>query len=239
MNPKQKQFSIWYVFMALTCLGWLTSDPRSFAQQHGQGHDAGEHRRPADLKQYLEHLDSPERDGYQKPEQVIEALALTPGMAVADLGAGSGYFTRRFVTAVTETGKVYAIDVEPEMLAYARERIEQMGVPSTVEFVLAQPENPNLPEASVDLIFLCNVYHHLEDRTTYFSKLRSALKDGSRIAIIDFYHDERAGNVGFPRRHLVARETVVDELTKAGYRLVREHDFLPRQYFLEFAPATP
>ncbi|RPH79409.1 MAG: methyltransferase domain-containing protein [Nitrospiraceae bacterium] len=83
--------------------------------------DQHQHRRPDNIKQYLEHLDSTERDRYQKPAEVIEALKLKPGMAVADLGSGSGYFTRRFVEAVTETGMVYAIDVEPEMLAYAKE----------------------------------------------------------------------------------------------------------------------
>lgn len=238
MNPKQKQLSIGYACIALACLCWFASGSDTFAQ-HGQGHGAGEHRRPSDLKQYLEHLDSPERDEYQKPEQVIEALAPKPGMAVADLGSGSGYFTRRFVKAVTEAGKVYAVDVEPEMLAYTKKSVEHMGIPSTVEFVLAQPDNPKLPKGSMDLIFLCNVYHHLENRTAYFANVKSALKPGGKIAIIDFYHDERAGNVGFPRRHLVARETVVGELTKAGYRLVREHEFLPRQYFLEFAPEAP
>lgn len=227
---------VFRLLIALTCLCWLVPGVGSFAQ-HEQGHGGSEHRRPSDLKQYLEHLDSPERDRYQKPEQVIEALALRSGMTVADLGAGSGYFTRRFVTAVTETGKVYAVDVEPEMLAYAKASIERMGIPATVEFILAQPDDPKLPKASVDLIFICNVYHHLKSRTAYFSKLKTALKDGGRIAVVDFYHDERSGEVGFPKRHLVARDTVVGELDKAGYRLVREHDFLPRQYFLVFAPA--
>ena len=85
-----------------------------------------DHRRPADLKEYLAHLDSEERDQHQKPGQVIEALALKPGMAVADLGSGSGYFTRRFIEAVTDTGKVYAVDVEPEMLRYTEESIVHM-----------------------------------------------------------------------------------------------------------------
>jgi ubiquinone/menaquinone biosynthesis C-methylase UbiE len=223
--------------VALACLCWLLLGSELSAQ-HGQGHGGSEHRRPADLQQYLQHLDSPERDGYQKPAQVIEALALKPGMTVADLGAGSGYFTRRFVTAVTETGKVYAVDVEPEMLAYTRESLERLGIPATVEFVLAQPDDPKLPKGTLDLIFICNVYHHLENRPAYFSRLKAALKAGGRIAIVDFYHDERSGEVGFPKRHLVARETVVGEMTKAGYQLVREHGFLPRQYFLEFTPAA-
>ncbi len=205
------------------------------AAQHGQA----EHRRPPDIKQYLEQLDRPERDQYQKPEQVVQALGLKEGMAVADLGAGSGYFTRRFVNAVTGAGKVYAIDVKQEMLAYTKTSIERLRIPSTVEFILAKPDDPMLPSGSVDLIFLCNVYHHLEDRAKYFANVKPALKSGGRVAIVDFYHDTRSGDVGFPRRYLVARETVVSEMEKAGYRLLREHAFLPRQYFLEFVPITP
>ena len=197
-----------------------------------EGH---QHRRPENIKAYLEHLDSPERNQYQKPVEVTEALGLKPGMAVADVGAGSGYFTRRFAEAVSESGKVYAVDIEPEMLDYTKNSLEHTHMPYTAEFILAQPDSPKLPSDSVDLIFLCNTYHHLENRPTYFGNLRSALKPGGRVAIIDFYHDERSGDVGFPRKHLVPRETVVDELTRAGYQLLREHTFLPRQYFLEFA----
>lgn len=203
----------------------------SFAQDHT-------HRRPDDIKQYLEHLDSAERDQYQKPAQVIEALGLKPGMAVADLGSGSGYFTRRFIEAVTDRGMVYAVDIEPEMLAYAKESIVHMHVPYSVEFILARPDSPKLPYESVDLIFVCNTIHHLEERSTYFRNVRTSLKPNGRIAIIDFYPDERSGDLGFPKRHLVSREQVLHEMTAAGYRLGQEHTFLPRQYFLEFTP-TP
>ncbi len=196
-----------------------------------------QHRRPDDIKQYLEHLDSSERDRYQKPVQVIEALGLKPGMAVADLGSGSGYFTRRFVEAVTDTGMVYAIDVEPEMLAYVKESIVHMHVPYSAEFILARPDSPKLPFASIDLLFVCNTIHHLEERSKYFRDLKSSLKPGGRISIIDFYPDDRSGDLGFPKRHLVSRDTVINELTDAGYKLDREHSFLPRQYFLEFVAA--
>jgi len=206
-----------------------------------QGHDQqGEHqhRGPRDTKQYLEILDSSERDKDQKPSQVVETLGLKPGMAVADLGSGSGYFTRRFVEAVTERGKVYAVDVEPEMLKYAEESLIHLHIPYTAEFILARPDNPKIPTGAVDLIFVCNVYHHLENRPIYFESLKSALKPGGRIAIVDFYHDERSGDVGFSKQHLVPRETVLDEMTKAGYKLTREHTFLPKQYFLEFVPTS-
>ncbi|HTK87651.1 MAG TPA: methyltransferase domain-containing protein [Nitrospiraceae bacterium] len=205
----------------------------AYAQTHDE---SSHHRRPADIRQYLEHLDRAERDTDQQPERVIEALDLQPGLSVADIGAGSGYFTRRFVQAVTEKGQVYAVDVEPDMVQYAKASLARMPIPSTVEFILAQPGNPQLPRQSVDLIFLCNVYHHLDDRPAYFSNVRPALKPGGRVAVIDFYHDARSGDVGFPRKHLVARDTVVEEMVKAGFQLVREHTFLARQYFLEFSP---
>jgi arsenite methyltransferase len=195
------------------------------------------HRRPDDIKQYLEHLDSTERDRYQKPSEVIDTLKLKPGMAVADLGSGSGYFTRRFVEAVTETGIVYAVDVEPEMLAYTKETIVHMHIAYTAEFILARPDSPKLPYQSVDLLFVCNTIHHLVDRTKYFSDLKSSLKPGARIAVIDFYPDDRSGDLGFPKHHLIPRDTVIKEMTEAGYRLDREHTFLPKQYFLEFVTA--
>jgi ubiquinone/menaquinone biosynthesis C-methylase UbiE len=198
--------------------------------------DQHKHRGPDDIKQYLEHLDRAERDQYQKPRDVMDALNLKPGMTVADLGSGSGYFTRRFVEAVTETGTVYAVDVEPEMLAYVKDSIVHMHIPYTVEFILARPDSPKLPLDSVDLVFVCNTAHHLEERSKYFRGLRSSLKSGGRISIIDFYPDERSGDLGFPKHHLVSRDTVIKELTDAGYKLEREHSFLPRQYFLEFVP---
>lgn len=215
---------------------WAAPALAQTEHRHGGQEESGKHRNPTDLKSYLERLDSAERDKDQKPHQVIEVLALKPGMAVADLGSGSGYFTRRFVEAVTDSGKVYAIDVEPEMLAYVRNSLDHLHTPYTAEFILAGPDSPKLPTESVDLIFLCNVAHHLEHRATYFANVVSALKPGGRVAIIDFYPDERSGNLGFPKRHLVPRDTLIEEMAKAGYRLLREHHFLPQQYFLEFAP---
>ncbi len=227
------RLALWrHITAGVLAIGLLASCA-AMPAHHGRMH----HRSPADLQEYLRKLDRPERDHYQKPSQVMETLALKPGMAVADLGAGSGYFTRRFVRAVTESGMVYAIDVEQGMLDYTRRSIEDLRIPYSAEFTLASSDDPKLPAGLVDLIFVCNVYHHLEDRSSYFSKVRSALKPGGRVAIIDFYHDSRSGEIGFPRRYLVARETVVKELSKAGYTLVREHEFLPRQYFLEFTVA--
>jgi ubiquinone/menaquinone biosynthesis C-methylase UbiE len=217
------------ILRLLILLCFFIAEPLIAQDQH-------QHRRPDDITQYLEQLDSTERDRYQKPSRVIEALKVKPGMAVADLGSGSGYFTRRFIEAVTETGIVYAIDVEPEMLAYTKESVIHMHTAFTAEFILARPDSPKLPFESIDLLFVCNTAHHLEERSKYFRDLQSSLKPGGRIAIIDFYPDERSGDLGFPKHHLVSRDTVIREMAEAGYKLEREHSFLPKQYFLEFLP---
>jgi arsenite methyltransferase len=192
------------------------------------------------VTEYLDRLDRPERDADQKPTEVIRALELKPGMAVGDLGSGSGYFTRRFLEAVAPGGTVYAIDVEPKALEYIRSRLNPAQRHDTaVQFVHAEADNPRLPAASVDLLFVCNTYHHIEQRARYFSRAAQAIKPGGRLAVIDFYDDSRSGDLGFPKDHLVSRQLVADELAEAGYRLAREHIFLPRQYFLEFVPPSP
>ena len=193
-----------------------------------------QHRGPADLKEYIEILERPDRDKEQKPDEVIKALNLDRYMTIADLGAGSGYFTRKFVWAVQDKGMVYAVDIEPGMLKYNEEMVEHMHTPYNAKFVLAKPDDPLLPSKSVDLVFLCNAYHHLEKRADYFARVKASLTKNGRIAIIDFWNDDRSGNLGFSKDHLIPRDTVIKEMTDAGYTLSKEHTFLPKQYFLEF-----
>src|SRR5438094_120736 len=143
-----------------------------------------QHRGPADLKEYIESLERPERDKDQKPDEVIKALNITDYMTIADIGAGSGYFTRKFVWAVQDKGMVYAVDIEPGMLKYNEEMVEHMHTPYNAKFVLAKPDDPLLPPKSVDLVFLCNAYHHLEKRADYFTRVKASLTKNGRIAII-------------------------------------------------------
>ncbi len=146
---------------------------------------------PWDIDTYIQALERPERDEYQQPDKVIEALGLKPGMVVADVGAGSGYFTRRLAKAVGNTGQVIAVDVEQKMLDYNKQELEKLGIADRAKFILAKPDDPSLSENAVDLVFLCNVYHHIENQVDYFAKTKSALTPNGRVAIVDFYHDER------------------------------------------------
>src|SRR5713101_5269512 len=208
-----------FAFFLLLSLLWIAP---AWAQHKEQ------HRGPADLKEYIEILERPERDKEQKPDEVIKALNITDYLTIADIGAGSGYFTRKFVCAV---------HIEPGMLKYNEEMVEHMHTPYNAKFVVAKEDDPLLPLNSVDLVFLCNTYHHLEKRADYFTRVKASLKPKGRVAIIDFYHDERSGNLGFSKDHLVPRDNVVKEMSDAGYTLSKEHIFLPKQYFLEFVVA--
>ena len=202
--------------------------------QHQQGQ---QNRGPADLQKYIELLERPDRDKDQKPDEVVKALNITGYMTIADIGAGSGYFTRKFVWVIQDRGMVYAVDTEPGMLKYNEEMADHLHTPYNAKFVVAKEDDPSLPPNSVDLVFLCDTYHHLEKRADYFTRVKASLKKNGRVAIIDFWTDGRAGDLGFSPEHLVARETVITEMAAAGYTLSKEHTFLPRQYFLEFVVA--
>jgi predicted methyltransferase len=183
-----------------------------------------------DAEKWAHVFDDPERDAWQKPHEVIQALALKPDAVVADLGAGTGYFAARLANMLPK-GTVYALDVEPEMVRYLGERAKREGL-KNLKPVAAQPDDARLP-AKVDLILLVDVYHHIEERERYFRKLAGSLKPGGRLAVIDFRLDSPEGP---PREARIAPEKVKAELSAVGYALAAEHGFLPRQYFLIFVP---
>ena len=177
-------------------------------------------------------FDDPARDQWQKPQQVIEALRLAPDAVVADIGAGTGYFTMRLAQAVPG-GRVIAADVEPDMVRYVEQRARQMEL-ANVTAVLASADDPRLP-AAVDCVLLANTYHHIGDREAYFRRLAALLKPGATVAIIDHRPESP---VGPPRSMRVPAEAVKAEMQRAGYLLSAEHDFLPRQHFLVFRRAA-
>jgi len=191
---------------------------------------------PWDINRYIEALERPERDQYQQPEKVIEALNITPGMVVIDIGAGSGYFTRRLAKAVGDTGEVIAIDIEQKMLNYNRRELEKLGLDKRVRFILAGSEPPSFSGNNADIVFLCDVYHHLEHQVDYLANTKPALNQNGRVVIIDYYNDERSKTLGFSKQHLVPKEQVIKDMEQAGFTLAKEHTFLSRQYFLEFVP---
>ena len=183
----------------------------------------------SDAEKWAHVFDDPERDAWQKPHQVIAALALEPDAVVADLGAGTGYFSVRLARMVPK-GRVYAVDVEPDMVKYLGQRAAREKLKNMIA-AAAAPGDARLP-AKADLVLLVDVYHHIGERERYFRSLADSLKPGGRLAVIDFRLDSKRGP---PRDARVAPERVKAELKAAGYTLAAEHAFLPEQYFLVFA----
>ena len=181
-----------------------------------------------DAQKWAKVFDDPERDAWQKPHEVIQALSLKPDAAVADIGSGTGYFAMRLAHMVAK-GRVYGVDLEPEMVKYLSGRAKKEGL-NNLTAVLAKPDDARLP-AKVDLVLLVDTYHHIGAREAYFSKLAASLKPGGRIAVIDF---NASSKVGPPLSARMPPDQVGVEMAKAGYRLAASHDFLPNQYFLVF-----
>jgi len=181
-----------------------------------------------DAEKWSHVFDDPQRDAWQKPHEVIRALALDRRAVVADLGAGTGYFSARLANMLKQ-GRVYAVDIEPAMVKHLAERAKRERLANLIA-LQGSPTDPRLPE-KVDLVLLVDVYHHVEERPAYFRRLRAALKPGGQVAIIDFRLDSPEGP---PREARIPPEQVKAELTQAGYDLAAEYGFLPNQYFLLF-----
>jgi arsenite methyltransferase len=175
-----------------------------------------------------------DRDDWQQPQRVVAELWIQPGDAVADIGAGGGYFTRHLAAATGESGVVHAVDVDPDMVEYVAEMARREGL-SQVRSVLADPGDPKLPPGEVDLVFLSNTYHHIDDRPAYFAKVREALAPDGRVAIVEF----REGVLSSLFGHATDAEQIEAEMTAAGYRLERAPEYLERQHFLIFAAREP
>ena len=195
----------------------------------GHGHDP--YGNPADLQDYLQRLEGKERAGWQKPDQVVAALALRPSDTACEIGAGPGYFALRLARAA---GHVFAVEAHPRMIGILRERIAAAGA-KNVTPVLGLQDDPLLPPASCDLVLIVNTFHHFPDGADYLRRVARALKPGGRVVNIDFH--ERELPVGPPPEQKLSREAFLRIAGEAGLQLACEHTFLPWQYFLVLKPA--
>lgn len=201
------------------------------ASPHSHDHSQMHHRfEKAD--EWVPRFDDPKRDAWQQPDRVVTALALQPGMIVADIGAGTGYFEKRLSTAVGAKGAVIAIDIEPDMVRYLTERAKREGT-ANVEARLGAADDPKLAPASVDRILIVDTWHHIANRVAYAKKLAAALKPGGKVFIVDFTLETTKGP---PKQHRLAPAQVIEELTQAGLKAKVVDAGLPDQYIVTAAP---
>lgn len=166
-----------------------------------------------------------------KPLDILESLNIKNGMVVGDIGSGGGYFSSKFSTKVGKQGQVYAIDVNQKFLDIIERNLEKNRI-NNVKTVLADVNGPDLPEKSVNLFFLRNVFHHLPEPAEYFKNIEKMLEDDGKIAIIDYKKKKFsfAGIFG----HYTPENVLVDIMCEAGFYPLEKHDFLPDQLFVIF-----
>lgn len=169
---------------------------------------------------------------WQKPDQIMEFLDIQEGYVVADIGTGAGYFALYLSDRVGESGLVYAEDIQPEMVDYTAARVEYEGI-ENVRVVLGEPDDPGLPDNSLDLALMANVYHQVENPVTLLKNIARDLKADGRLIIIDWRAD-RESEHGPPMLNRVPRDMVETDAEEAGFYMVRHHPFLRYHYFLIF-----
>jgi ubiquinone/menaquinone biosynthesis C-methylase UbiE len=172
-------------------------------------------------------FDAPDRDSWQHPDDVLAALALAPGMTVADVGAGTGYFTVRLARAVPD-GHVIATDIEPDMLQHIAHRAAAEHL-ANITTAQATADDPALPPASVDRVLIVDVWHHIADRRRYAAALARALKPGGTIAVVDF---TAAATRGPPAHHRLPPEAIIADFRAAGLDASVSPTQLPEQYIV-------
>ena len=197
---------------------------------HGDhGHHGAHGHRFEKAEEWVNKFEGPDRDEWQKPGLVVDALELQPNMTVADIGAGTGYFEFRLALAVEPNGRVIALDVEKDMVRFIRERAKNERM-RNVQAHVAAPDNPWLPAGSVDRILIVDTWHHIEEREAYAKKLAAALKPGGFVLIVDFTMETDKGP---PRAHRIESDQVQRELESAGLRTSIVEIGLPDQYVIK------
>jgi ubiquinone/menaquinone biosynthesis C-methylase UbiE len=191
---------------------------------------------PRKADEWVTTLEGPQRVATQKIDGVLSKLSLKPGMVVADIGAGSGLFSRPLAQAVAPAGKVYAVDIQQDLLDYVNRRDKEENI-RNVQTVLGQFDDPKLPARDVDLAFINDVLHHIQHRAVYLKALGAYIKPTGRIAIIEMNKDDPNTPHKKQPELLVGRDEILKWMSDAGFKLVEEHpDLFPgTKWFLIFA----
>jgi predicted methyltransferase len=212
----------WLLVVLSSSLAQAQSTPPASSQQ------AAPRKTSEPYKGDLSIFDSPGRDERLQINRVMEILAITPGKTVADIGAGSGWFTVRAARRVTETGTVYAVDINPEATRYIDKRVQKERL-HNVKTILSKSDDPQLPANQIDAVLLLKTYHEVDKPVALLRTLRTSLRPGAKVGIID-----RNGN---GQNHGVDRDVVIKEAAEAGYVLLSQYDFVKgddMDYFLVF-----
>jgi ubiquinone/menaquinone biosynthesis C-methylase UbiE len=177
-------------------------------------------------------LEGPDRDAWQRPDQIMDELGIAEGSVVADLGAGGGWFTIRVARRIGPNGVVYAEDIQPEMIEAMTRRVKRLGLSDRVRFKLGKASDPELPAGALDAALIVDAYHEMEQPVTLLRNVAKSLKATGRIGIVNF--TKEGGGPGPPMEERVDAERVIRDAQAAGLRLTSRPNFLRYQYMLVF-----
>ncbi len=211
---------------------WALAGPAS-AQEESVRPGINKSFEDPDVKEFIERFERDGREIYDNRLKILETLGLEKGRSVADIGAGTGFFARMFSEKVGPTGKVYAVEIAQNFLDHIDEKSKEAGIRNIVP-VLGDDHSPKLPEGSVDVVFICDTYHHFEYPFDMMESIHRALRPGGRVVIVDF---ERIKGVtsDFSIEHVrCGKGTVTDEVKDSGFDFVREVPILKTQYVIVF-----
>lgn len=205
-----------------------SSENNHKSSEKHKAHSANDYMHQSSTKELIKRFESPERDAYQKPEKVLEYLGNLENKTIMDIGAGSGYFS---VKLAEKGANVIAADVSDEFQNALKKRIEDNEL-KNIELRKIPYDNPNLSKHEVDMVLIVNTYHHIENRSAYFSKVKKGTKEDGELVIIDFFKTDVP--VGPPTDHKISIDTVIAELKEAGYTNFEINvDLLPYQYIIK------
>ena len=191
-----------------------------------------------DPGEFKKRFETESREVFANRQKIVAAAKVTPGMAVADVGAGTGLFTRLFAKAVGPEGKVYAVDIARNFLQHIEKTAAEAGI-GNVETVLAAADSANLRPGSIDLAFIVDTYHHFEFPQKTMASIHRALRPGGRVVVVDFHRIEGVSSEWVLNHVRAGQEVFRGEIESAGFRLVEEPKFLKENYYMIFEKAPP
>lgn len=219
--------------LLICCLALATIAGSAPAQEQSLAPGINRHYQDPDYDRWVNTFESPGREVYDRRHEIVSALALRPGMDVADVGAGTGLFTLLFAEEVSPDGRVYAVDIAENFVRAIDARARETGH-GNVTALVGTAHSAGLPPRSVDLVFICDTYHHFEYPRDMLESIRTALRPGGKLAVIDFRKDPETSS-GWVMGHVRANEqTVIDEISASGFALAHRPTLLTTNYFLVF-----
>jgi ubiquinone/menaquinone biosynthesis C-methylase UbiE len=217
----------------LVMVGCLGGTPWLWAQQASVKQGINDPFKNPDPKQFLGRFEKEGREVYNKREQIVAALGLQPGWVVADVGAGTGLFTRIMAPKVGPAGKVYAVDIAEKFVTYAVQSSKEAGW-NWVEGIVCAADDARLPENAVDLVFICDTYHHFEFPLKTMASIYRSLKKGGKVVVVDFKREEGVSTDWILKHVRAGKEVVIREIEQCGLILEDQPELLEENYVLRF-----